>query len=987
VISLWSVGASSDDAGSSDARISRGYYGLLFLTQALGERGATDNLRMTVVTSDAQEVTGSESLCPSNATAIALARTIPIEYPGASCQAVDVTIGDAATRIAHAIVGEALSSGADQIVAWRGRFRWIQTHEPAGLPLDPNGRLLHGGVYLITGGLGGVGLEIASYLAHRCAARLVLVGRRAVPPREQWADIARGGGQDLRAQRTARALLDIEAACGGLLICEGDVADRDRMISIVAEATARFGPVNGVIHAAGVPGGGVLQRQTRQAAERVFAAKIRGTRILESIFADAPLDFAVLCSSLVSFMPLAGRAEYMAANLFVDAAARRWAARSPYHVAAINWDSWREVGMAVETARARCGADEEVSIEGMRSADGVEAFARALSGNIPQVIVAMAGLGPSDRPSAPLSLPATVDGTDARPSTAHARPALKTAYVAPRNDAERTLAGIWTELLGIDPVGVEDNFFDLGGDSVVSIQIISRANRAGIRLTPKQVFEYQTIAELAAVAASDPATSGAAALRGSVTAAPLTAIQRWFFEQEFPTPGHFNQAVLLEVRRPVSESMLRDTLEAVASHHDALRFRFQHADGSWCQSLDRSSTTVPLEWIDLSALGRDEQARAITERSAALQTRLDLASGPIARAAYFDLGSAIPGRLLIIVHHLVIDAVSWRFLIEDVATALDQSARHQPIALAPRTESFAHWAARMDDIAQSAEIEAELPYWLDLAESRPTPLPVDFDRGPNDMRSARTVTIGLTPEETRALLTEASSAYHTQANDLLLAAFGATLARWSGDRSLFLTFEGHGRNAILEDLDVSRTIGWFTTMYPLRLELEGLSDWAAVIPSVKEQVRAVPRDGMGYGLLRHLNRKPEIGDGVRRMPRPDALWLYLGQFDAGAGPAAPVSVAGERVGAERDPSGARTHLIEVTSMIVGGRLQTTFTYSVNRHRRETIDGLAARYKESVLAAIAHCRSVEAATFTPSDFPQAGLSQTELDALFARLAES
>jgi amino acid adenylation domain-containing protein/non-ribosomal peptide synthase protein (TIGR01720 family) len=997
IVHLWSVTRDSSGDLSASARERAhdlGCFSVTRLVQALNSNEVTDRVDLTVVSNDIQDVTGQERLRPEKSTVLGPCLVIPREHPHVSCRAIDVALdavppADAVQRIAAAVLAEAAAAPSDNIVALRGGHRWVQMLEPVALSRaeSASARLRDRGVYLITGGLGGVGLELAAYLAKSCRARLLLVGRSGVPSQDRWSEWMASHPDTDPVSRKIRRLQAIQQAGAELQVAAVDVADEAGMRQAVARAVAAFGAFNGVIHAAGVPGGAILQRLTPELASPVFAPKIDGTIVLDTIFKETALDFFVLCSSLVSYLPLAGRAEYTAANVFVDCFARK-AARERAGVTAINWATWREVGMAADAVAERGGAGERALHAGMLSRDGVDAFARILDAGLPQVVVSPQPLAPvatTDSPRTGVASEAEPAPVASAAPSAYPRPALKTAYEAPRTPTEETLAAIWRQLLGIDQIGVHDDFFELGGDSVVSVQIIAQARQAGFKLTPRQVFECKTIAELADVV--QVATPAAAKPDDSVGEVPLTPIQHWFFEQNFEEAHHFNQSAIFEVHDRIDEPVLQRAAAALVAHHDALRLRYSKQGERWLQRIDAPAADFRVDFVDLSGLSEDAQRARVTEEASSMQAGLDLVRGPIAKLAYFDFGAGRGGRLVAIVHHLAVDVVSWRILVEDLASALDQARRGRRVELPAKTASLKEWATQLATLAHAPAVEDELGYWLRLEERGVRPLPHDQDTGDALAGSVEAVATTLTREETRALLTEAPRAYNTQINDLLLAALAQSFSGWTGGRSLLVDVEGHGRHAVAGDLDVSRTVGWFTTMYPVLLELPGDRECEATITAIKEQVRAIPQHGMGYGLLRYVNRRPEVARVMSALPVPEVLFLYLGQFDQGGQQGGLLTRARESAGRDTSPSAKRHHLVEISAFVADGRLQLQWVYSPQRHRRETIARLADQFTGSLNALVEHCVTVEARRYTPSDFPEAGLDQGALDDLVQKLART
>ena len=432
------------------------------------------------------------------------------------------------------------------------------------------------------------------------------------------------------------------------------------------------------------------------------------------------------------------------------------------------------------------------------------------------------------------AIPLTPNGkVDRRalPAPEHTRPELEETFVAPRNTIEQTLARVWGQVLGLERVGVHDNFFELGGDSILAIQIIARAAREGLRLTPRQLFERQTVAELAAVAETSSSTQ---AEQGSVTGpVPLTPIQHWFFEQDLLDPHHFNQSMFLEAREPLDREALEAALDVLMTHHDALRLRFVQDGNGWRQSSAAAESGRVFSVLPLDGLGEAEQAIAIDEAAAQAQASLNLSEGPIVRALLFDLGSRKPSRLLLIVHHLAVDSVSWRVLLEDLENAYLQIREGRAVALPPKTNSFRAWAEKLTELAASGTLEREAPYWLSHTEESSATLPLDSE-GENTEGSAASVVSAFSEEETRALLQEVPAVYRTQINDVLLTALAEAFDRNAGSRSLLIDLEGHGREEIVAGIDLSRTVGWFTTRFPVLLELPDSAGPGERLVAVKE---------------------------------------------------------------------------------------------------------------------------------------------------------
>jgi amino acid adenylation domain-containing protein/non-ribosomal peptide synthase protein (TIGR01720 family) len=554
------------------------------------------------------------------------------------------------------------------------------------------------------------------------------------------------------------------------------------------------------------------------------------------------------------------------------------------------------------------------------------------------------------------------------------------SYAGPRTEVEQVLCRVWIEVLGVGRVGIYDNFFELGGDSILSIQVVARANRAGLQLTTKQLFQNQTIAALAAVAGT---TEIIEAEQEIVTGeVPLTPIQHWFFEHQVVDAHHYNQSVMLEVRQPLELALLREVVRCVLVHHDALRLQFNKDQSGWHQVNAGLPATLPCFGVDLSMLPLSNQGATIESAAASYQQSFNLSEGPLLRVVLFDLGQGQNQRLLIAVHHLAVDGVSWRILLEDLQQLYAQLSRGETTYLPPKTTSFRQWSKCLSAHAQSAPAREALDYWRVALGTPVGRLPVDEEKGPNSVASAEMVRASLSEDETRTLLQDVPAVYRTQINDLLLAGLVQAFADWSGQRRLLVDLEGHGREELAAELDVTRTVGWFTSYFPVVLESVEGSNIAATLKKVKEQLRSVRQQrGAEYPLLRYLASDEDVRRELRELPQAQVSFNYLGQFDQVLTEESLFLMAKESTGPGQSNQGLRTHSLEVNGRIAGGQLGLFLTYSANVHRRETMERLAHGYAEALRALIAHCRLPEAGGYTPSDFPLAKLEQRTLERLF------
>ncbi|MEH2030403.1 MAG: amino acid adenylation domain-containing protein [Nostoc sp.] len=582
------------------------------------------------------------------------------------------------------------------------------------------------------------------------------------------------------------------------------------------------------------------------------------------------------------------------------------------------------------------------------------------------------------------ALPLTPNGKidrKALPAPDTARTQLDKELVAPRNFLEAKLAEIWAEVLGVDKVGIFDNFFELSGDSILAIVVITRANQAGLQLAVKQLFQHQTVAGLASVAVTKKVKQ---AEQGLITGlASLTPIQYWFFEQNLLDPHHWNQAVLLEVKQVLDLAVLEKSVQQLLLHHDALRLRFEQTESSWQQVIASPDAELPWIHLDFSALSASEQELAIETAATKLQASLNLSTGPLIRVALFDLGQQ-PSSLLIVIHHLAVDGVSWRILLEDLETVYQQLSQGKKAQLPAKTTSFKYWSQCLQEYAQSAILQQEWDYWLSPSWQEIVPLPVDFSDGNNTVEQVQNISIFLTVEQTQVLLKEVPKAYNTQINDILLTALVQAFSQWTGNNSLLLALEGHGREEIFDDVDFSRTLGWLTSIFPVLLDLGKTSDPVEALKVVKEQLRGIPNKGMGYGVLRYLSHDTTRVESLRSLPQAEVVFNYLGQFDQTFSDSSIFKISHNSQGQTRSSGNCEAYMLNIDALVIDNQLRVNWAYSEKIHRQSTIKRLAQEFLEALQVLVTHCQSPEDRGYTPSDFPEADLIQQDLDRFLEKI---
>ncbi|MFL6150731.1 MAG: condensation domain-containing protein, partial [Pseudonocardiaceae bacterium] len=546
-------------------------------------------------------------------------------------------------------------------------------------------------------------------------------------------------------------------------------------------------------------------------------------------------------------------------------------------------------------------------------------------------------------------------------------------YVPPRTDVEQVLTEIWAEVLRAQQVGIEDNFFELGGDSILSLQVISRARAAGLGLSPRDVFLHPTVASLARnVTGTAPVLAEQGPVSGLVA---LTPIQHWLFETNPVSPHRFDQSMLVELTTDLDEPALRYALNVVIEHHDALRMRFEHVDGQWRQHNAPTEPADVLHRHDLTGLDPHTHTTTITHLTDQTRSSFDLSQGPLIKAVLFDRGPQQRPMLFLAVHHLIIDAVSWRILLDDLNTTYHHNTHGQPPHLPAKTTSFQQWAHRLHQHTTAGEFNHELQYWTELTHNCDPTIPTDTT-GPNTIGSTRTITVALDPDDTTALLHDVPGAYRTQINDVLLTALAQTLSHWTGHKRILVDLEGHGREDLFTGIDLSRTIGWFTTLFPIALNITPETGTSDLLKSIKEQLRTTPHRGLGYGALRYLTPTNEL----THQPTPPISFNYLGQFDWPTHHHNTLITTTHSLTGDANPHATRTHTIDVLAKVEHHRLELNWSYSENLHHHHTITTLAHHMLTTLRELITHCTHPNAGGRTPTDFPLTHLDQPTLDHL-------
>ncbi|UHA72709.1 non-ribosomal peptide synthetase [Paenibacillus sp. 481] len=548
------------------------------------------------------------------------------------------------------------------------------------------------------------------------------------------------------------------------------------------------------------------------------------------------------------------------------------------------------------------------------------------------------------------------------------------ADAAPTNPIEEMLCQVWADILGLESVGIRDHFFSLGGDSIKAIQIAAKLNHRGYKLDVKDLFRYPTVEQIGPFIRQETIQADQGLITGEVG---LTPIQAWFFNNRFQKMHHWNQAMMLYRKERFVPDVLGYAMDSLVKHHDALRMSYQvEAERVIQTNRGLQGRMYSIDVHDLTDLTDETELRLrIESLSTALQSKMSLQEGPLIKLGLYQ--TAEGDHLLIAIHHLVIDGVSWRIMFEDLADAYRQAENNREIKLPHKSHSFKEWSEQLQQYANSKRALHEIEYWKEIESKVKVgkSIPLMNDTQQNKWADISHETMVLSVTETANLLGDVHRAYRTEVNDLMLTALGLTLREWTGEHSFLIQLEGHGREDIIPNLDITRTVGWFTSMFPIHLDMSHAKEIGYQLKSVKEMLRSVPHKGIGYGILSYLT-EPALRNGLQGSLCPEVSFNYLGQFDSLA--QGEFALSPMPTGLSMDTE--RKHLLDVTGVVVDKQLRVTLTYSTLQFNTSVMSTLVQTYKEQLLQCMKHCMSKEDSDITPSDVGDDQLTLEELDAI-------
>jgi amino acid adenylation domain-containing protein len=741
MIHLWNISSTAVDEGAElDIEVVEklqdlGYYSLLNIAQSMGKLTITDEVRIMVVSNNVQDVFGENRLFPGKATAIGAVKGIPKEYVNIRLRSIDVTLPPQDSPkekiLVEQLIDEFVSDSIEPVIAYRDNLRWVEIYE--SLPMeDPKDkhmkfRLKENGVYLITGGFGGIGLALAEYLAQEVpGVKLILHKRSEFLPRDQWEQWLSEHEQDEKdgTGEKIKKIQHLEKLGAEVFIGYGEMSDLENIRQLITCGQERFGPINGVIHSAGIPDGAMIQVRNRENSERIFSPKVKGTLVLDKILKDADLDFVVLCSSIDSVIASAGQVGYCAANIFLNYYARYNARNGGPFTAAINWPRWQSLGMAVIQEALHKELKGVDLTGGLAIEDGAEAFRRIVENRAPQTAVTPSNLQAMvemDYTVGTGALMAEFDA-DTMSETLYQRPELTSEYVAPGSEFEVQMAEIWQNLFGFEQVGIRDDFFELGGDSLKVVIAISKIHKKmNVEIPVSEFFNAPTIQALAHyVLQAEESVYASITPMEEKEYYSLSSTQRrlYFLMQMEPGNTAYNEAKIVMIKGKINRQKMEDTCRQLIRLYDVYRTSFHLVRGKLVQKVH------PPEEIEFSMeyddAGNEKKAQKLAEDSI---IPFDLDQAPLLRVKLIKI-SEENHVLMVDMHHIITDKASDGIFVKAFLTLYQDEELPAPCL---QYRDYTEW---QNSEAQKAEIKSQEEFWLGmLAGDIPVlNLPTDYPR-------------------------------------------------------------------------------------------------------------------------------------------------------------------------------------------------------------------------------------------------------------------
>jgi amino acid adenylation domain-containing protein len=822
VVHLWNIG----HPDSLEQELDLALYSPLHLVQAATAQPGVGPMQCMVISTGLHEITGNENLSPGKATFLGLCKTIPCELPDFACRSVDIDVPPEGSWTEHSLLDQLVceleSKEQHSVVSYRGARRWIQAFDQVHLPAGGPELIREGGIYLITGGLNDVGFQFADWLASEAHAVVVLVDGRPFPLREHWDVWPETHAGDPAGKQITR-IRAWERGGAKVLISNAEVADPIQMRSLCNQVRDVWGHIDGVIHAAGFSETQPIASMTPDHLARLLALKVRGALVLDELFAGEDLDFMVFCSSLASVIGEAEQAGYAAANAFLDSLARRNFFRSRCFMLSINWGVWEATdGITSQVANS--------TLAGIKPAEGVEVLRRLLRTKPgPQAIISTRDWALMTRVR---KAAASEEQTDSSART-YARPNLDRPVEPPTTATETLLVRVWTEVLGVSPIGIHDDFFELGGDSLIGLKMTARSRDLGVHVSMDQLFRHRTVQELATaveqVELAEKIPPIVAVPRDRSIPLSYTQQRLWFIDRMAPGGSAYNIPASVRVHGPLDLAILNRVLQGIVSRHESLRTHIEVAEGEPRQ-LIQDKGVVLLAIVEVSPK-EDEDLETAARRLAReeIQKPFDLQRGPLIRACLFKLAEQ-DHVLVVTMHHIISDGWSLGILVREVSQLYKAFSAGNESPLPELPIQYADYSIWHRQWVSGQVLDEQLNYWKkQLAGVSALDLPTDFPRPLLQSQRGDSIDFSL-PSDLTVKLKQLCLQHGTTLYITLLAAFQTLMSRYSRQQDVATGSPIAGRRRT----ETEALIGFFVNTLVIRTDLSGAPSFVALLQRVKK---------------------------------------------------------------------------------------------------------------------------------------------------------
>ncbi|NIM15676.1 MAG: acyltransferase domain-containing protein [Candidatus Aminicenantes bacterium] len=808
MIHLWNVTTKKTDdlnLESIDSLLDLGYYCLLNIARAIGKLNIEDDIDITVVTNNMQEVVGQDQRCPEKATLLGPVKTIPKEYGNISLRSIDIRLPQTGReeeeKLIECLIKEFFSKDHEPVIAFRNHFRWIQTYEPVRLEKSESEtwRLKDGGIYLVTGGLGGIGYVLAQQIVRSVRnPKLILTGRTKLPEPGKWDQWLEDHDEEDSISAKITKVRGLEGMGAKVLVVSGENSNLEQMQQVISRAEEQFGPINGVVHSAGLPDGAMIQVRTREQSEIVFSSKLKGTLILAMLLKHVKLDFFVLCSSIDSIMSNAGHVGYCSANSFLNAFATYKFNKDKVFTTAISWPRWQSLGMAVIQENLHKELKGYDLSGGLEIEDGIDAFSRILGENLPQVAVTSNDLGRAyerDKTVGTEAFMAEFDAADDAPENLFQRPDLTSEYVAPQNETQQSLARIWQTLFGIEKIGIQDDFFELGGDSLKVVITISKIHKElDVEIPVSEFFNTPNIQDLAKYMTGDISKDKESTYLSIEPGEkkefyPLSSAQKRFYiiQQLDVHSIVFNNPRVVVLQGELLKDKLEGAIKQLIQCHEILRSSFEIFDKEPVQRINETFDFA-IEYHELP----EEETRQLIET---FVKPFDLAKVPLFRVCLVKVGGG-EQILMFDMHHIITDLYSRTIFIRECLQVYN--GLEQPL-LRLQYKDFCQW---QHDMLVSGRLKKQEEYWVEhfSGELPVLELSTDYPRPEVHSFEGTALVFSLQGEVMRKLNTLMKKT-GTTLFMMILALYNILLSKYSGQSDIIIGAPVAGRShANLENM-------------------------------------------------------------------------------------------------------------------------------------------------------------------------------------------